>query len=159
MSALRQLDASAADETTSGASLGGLFAQAARLHPNRTALVVDGIALSYQELAATAARIGMTIQATRPATAPRVTGILASRTVSAYTGLLGALLAGDAYVPLNPRFPRDRLLAILDASQATIVVVDGRGTAVARELAEQVSRPLVFVLPDLTTPPDWAAHI
>jgi len=91
--------------------------------------------------------------------APRLTGMLASRSATAYAGLLGALIAGDAYVPFNPRFPTDRLLAILEATQIATVVVDPRAEAVARELAERTSRPVIFILPDLATPPDWCVHL
>ncbi len=160
MNAVRpQLGRPAAVETASGTSLAALFVAAARAYPTKTALVVDGEALSYRDLAASAGRVAAAIEAARPTLAPRLTGILASRSVSAYAGVLGALLAGDAYVPLNPRFPRNRLLAILDASRATTIVVDARAATVAAELAAQISRPLVFVMSDVAAPPDWAPHV
>jgi amino acid adenylation domain-containing protein len=140
-------------------NLGGIFASSALTYPERTALVVDGVAVSYRELATIAARIATTVRGVRPPGRARLTGILASRTVTAYAGLVGALLAGDAYVPLNPRFPANRLLAILEASQTTIVVVDARAEAVARGLAERTLRPIAFLLPDLATPPNWSVHL
>jgi amino acid adenylation domain-containing protein len=155
LSVVEQLGRLASDSDVGVQSLGGLFAASASRHRDRTALVVDGVGLSYHELAASAAPIAQAVTAVRPATAPALTGILASRSVSAYCGLLGALLAGDAYVPLNPRFPIDRLLAILEASQAITVVVDAGAEALAREVAERTVRPLVFLLPDRATPPDW----
>src|SRR5437868_4794830 len=98
MSSLGQLERAASDAPAEVRSLGGLFVASARAHADRTALVVDGLALSYQEVATSAVRIAAAVHSTRPGGAPRLTGILASRTVTAYAGLLGALLAGDAYV-------------------------------------------------------------
>src|SRR5437762_669527 len=159
MSSLGQLERTSADAPAEVRSLGGLFVASARAHADRTALVVDGVAVSYAELSRTAAATAATLRDLRSAHAPRLTGILASRTVTAYAGLLGALLAGDAYVPLNPRFPIDRLMATLEATQTATVVVDARAEAIARELAERTSRAIVFILPDFAKPPDWCIQL
>jgi amino acid adenylation domain-containing protein len=159
MNAVTELDPHAGETSPAPVlSLGGLFAASARTYPLRTALVVDGVAVSYQDLGVAADRIGNAVLRSRPDAAPRLTGILASRSMAAYAGVLGALLVGDAYVPLNPRFPPDRLLAILEASEAATLVVDARGSGAARELAERASRELVFVFPDRASPPDWATN-
>jgi non-ribosomal peptide synthetase component F len=39
--------------------------------------------------------------------------LFVDRSRTAYTSVLGALLAGLAYVPLNSRFPQDRILEML----------------------------------------------
>ena len=43
--------------------------------------------------------------------------ILASRSVEAYVGVLGTGWSGDAYVPLNPKLPEDRLATLLEMIQ------------------------------------------
>jgi hypothetical protein len=45
----------------------------------------------------------------------------------AYAGLLGACWAGAAYVPLNPDWPEQRLLRILETTELDALVVDDRG--------------------------------
>lgn len=138
------------------ANLGDVFAATARAHPDRIALVVDGAETTYAELAAAAARIAAAVRACRPAGAPRLTALLASRSATAYAGVVGGLLAGDAYMPLNPRFPPDRLFAILEASEAAAIIVDARAEAAARALVERTERPLLIIMPDAAAPPDWS---
>ena len=43
--------------------------------------------------------------------------ILASRSVEAYVGVLGTGWAGDAYVPINPKLPEDRIATLLQIIQ------------------------------------------
>ena len=56
----------------------------------------------------------------------------------AYVGVVGTLLAGCTYVPLNTRFPAERNMAILRSSGARVLIVDGR---VAQELPALMSEP------------------
>ncbi|MFE7710268.1 AMP-binding protein [Streptomyces sp. NPDC057486] len=57
----------------------------------------------------------------------RTVGVLAGKGTTAYTGILAALYAGAAVVPLRPDFPQDRTRRMLDASEATAVVADRAG--------------------------------
>jgi amino acid adenylation domain-containing protein len=68
-------------------------------------------------------------------------------------------MARSVYVPLNPRFPHDRILAMLITSAADVVIIDSRSSAVARHLLTGCDRSLIVLLPDFATPPDWAAHL
>jgi amino acid adenylation domain-containing protein len=90
------------------------------------ALSVADHDLSYSELAVLAQRTArwLTAGSSRP---PGFVGILASRSVEAYVGVLGACWAGDAYVPLNPQLPEERLAQLLRIIQPVAVVVDEAG--------------------------------
>lgn len=81
---------------------------------------------SYGELAEIVERIAAWLQS-RPATDVKLVGILASRSLAAYAGLLGTCWAGAAYVPLNPEWPEQRLLSILRTTELDALVVDDRG--------------------------------
>ncbi|MFD5320718.1 AMP-binding protein [Streptomyces sp. NPDC127098] len=59
----------------------------------------------------------------------RTVGVLAGKGTTAYTGVLAALYAGAAVVPLRPDFPPDRTRRMLAASGATAVVADRAGAA------------------------------
>jgi amino acid adenylation domain-containing protein len=98
----------------------------ARQNSSRLALSVSGSHFSYGELAALAQRTARWLTA-GPSRKPGFVGILASRSVEAYAGLLGACWAGDAYVPLNPQLPQERLAQLLRIIQPVALVVDEAG--------------------------------
>jgi D-alanine--poly(phosphoribitol) ligase subunit 1 len=92
----------------------------------RLALCVDDRNVSYSELAVLAQRTAAWIN--RDAARPRgFVAILASRSLEAYAGVLGAGWAGDAYVPLNPKLPEDRLATLLEIIRPVALITDENG--------------------------------
>ena len=94
--------------------------------PDALALSVAGGDLRYSELARMACRISGYLQ---PLERTRRVGILASRSLAACAGILGAAWAGATYVPLSLKLPEARLIALLDALDLDALVVDARGFA------------------------------
>ncbi|MBI3892010.1 MAG: AMP-binding protein [Candidatus Wallbacteria bacterium] len=96
--------------------------------PQATALVAGGESYSYSELAEQASRVAgwLRSRSLAPDRAPRV-GVLASRSLQAYAGILGACWAGATYVALEPRLPAARLLSILERARLDALVVDTAG--------------------------------
>ena len=138
------------------------FYENAKRSPERLALCVDQRDLTYGELAALSERIAARLEQGSAFEAKRV-GILASRSWVAYAGLLGACWAGAAYVPLNPDWPEQRLLRILEATELDALIVDDRGlkllTAQALRLGpKHILAPGSSTSFSLGTPPD-AAHV
>jgi D-alanine--poly(phosphoribitol) ligase subunit 1 len=74
------------------------------MNPESLALFVGGERFSYAELGHLARRISGWLRRKTGEVSGRV-GILASRTVEAYAGVLGTLWSGEAYVPINPHTP------------------------------------------------------
>lgn len=97
--------------------------------PSRTALQVGSQTRTYAQLntaaLSTAAALG----------AARRVGVLAGATPAAHIGVLAALYAGAAAVPLNLNFPPMRLAAMIRAAAIDVVVVDERGAALMTKLA------------------------
>jgi amino acid adenylation domain-containing protein len=109
------------DEPARPVCIHGLFERAAAAHPERTALVHAGTAVSYAALNARANRIahrllGLGIGPEVPVAVflPRVPELIAA--------LLGVLKAGGAYVPLDPAYPPQRVGAMLDDTRAPVVL-------------------------------------
>jgi amino acid adenylation domain-containing protein len=125
-------------------------------HAERTALWVEGEAVSYRELLGRAASIAHALPGRGEAAIPRRCAILGSRSLSAFAGVLGAVLAGWVYVPLNPRHPPQRLAAALAAAEADALVLDERGAEHAPELLAAMPRPLLVLMPQAKAAPDWA---
>jgi amino acid adenylation domain-containing protein len=121
------------------------FLSSAERFPDRPALELGGTSISYEHLLRRAAAIAATLTA-RAADEPRLTAVFAARTPTAYAGVLGALLRGHGYVPLNPRYPAERNRAILERSGCGAVVVDsGQVDAAAATLAGLDRRLCVLV--------------
>jgi D-alanine--poly(phosphoribitol) ligase subunit 1 len=107
----------------SAANLGEIAHDALRRYSKQPALWVDGRMYTYAELEDLAWSIAA--HALAGAGARRV-AVLAARNEVAYGSILGAVLAGATYVPLNPRFSSARILDILQQSAADLLVCDKR---------------------------------
>ena len=65
-----------------------------------------GATLTYSVLRRRAVGIARVLLEQDPGNAaPQLTGVFASRSAHAFAAVLGILLRGHGYVPLNPRFP------------------------------------------------------
>jgi amino acid adenylation domain-containing protein len=67
---------------------------------------------------------------------PKAIGVLVGRSVEAYVGVLAALYAGAAVVPLRPDFPTSRTMRMLRTAEVSALVADGHGSARLPELRD-----------------------
>ncbi len=125
--------------------LSGFTLSVARF-PSRRALEVGHRTYTYAELANLAARIAAAIGAHDGSTKP-FAALLAHRSATAYSAVLGILQAGKGYVPLHPRFPIDRTIQMVEASAVDTVVVDEEGLRTLPDLLSRLDRPLTLVCP------------
>lgn len=89
--------------------------------PDRVALCIGRDAWTYADLEARANRIAHLLRAQGVGRGARV-GVMLERGGDLVAALLGALKAGAAYVPLDPRYPRERLaLMASDAGLAALI--------------------------------------
>lgn len=132
------------------------FLDSARRHPNGKALWVDDQLYTYAELLVRAARISRTLVREGMAPSGRC-ALLVDRSVTAYASVLGTLLAGMTYVPLNTRFPVQRNMRMVELSSSSSIVVDGRSIDTAGEVLRAYSDPLLVLMPETDTLPAWAA--
>ncbi len=106
----------------------GLVEQQAQRHPRRTA-VVDGTAeIDYRRLTTRANEIAGELLA-RGVTPGSLVGVCMGRTCELVATLLGVLRAGCAYVPLDPKYPRERVRYMLTHARAAAALVDGEASA------------------------------
>ena len=98
------------------------FEAAAAEFGNNIAVEFQQQVLTYQQLNSLANRIGQVLveRGVKPTT--RV-GICADRSLEMVAGILGILKAGAAFVPLDPSYPQDRLLYMLEDADAELVLV------------------------------------
>jgi amino acid adenylation domain-containing protein len=108
-------------------------AQAAR-SPDAVALVAGDRSLTYGELDVRSSRLACYLE--RMGVGPEVrVGICLGRSPALAIALLGVLKAGGAYLPLDPSYPGERLLAMLRSARAAgaplLVLADREGMAAA----------------------------
>jgi amino acid adenylation domain-containing protein len=97
------------------------FFEQADAAPSRLALWVDGKQYTYGDLAGLAMQIADWLGPVRHV------GILGSRSLTAYAGILGTYWCGGAYIPMNPKLPEDRLIRMFETVGFDAVVVDEAG--------------------------------
>jgi len=136
-------------------ALGRVFAESAARHPGRPALRVAGETSTYAELLDRAQALARAIAATPPGE-PALCAVHAERSLWAYAGILGALLAGRGYVPLGPSFPAERTRVMLERSGATAVVADPESVEALGEALDGLDRDVTVLLPGADAPPEWA---
>src|SRR5947207_11024953 len=116
--------------------------------PDRPAVEVAASELSYKQLNQRARRLAATIQANVTPGGIPLTAVFAYRSQTAYAGILGALLAGHGYVPLNPTFPIDRTKLMLERSMCRSLIVDARSVLQLQKLLSGFPLLLVIICPD-----------
>ena len=98
-----------------------LFQEQAAKTPHAVAAIFGGQRLSYRELNRRANQVARYLRAC--GALPRsLVGLGVERSLDALVGILGILKAGAAYVPLDPSYPRDRLVWMLSDCSAPILL-------------------------------------
>ncbi|MEH2000300.1 MAG: amino acid adenylation domain-containing protein [Nostoc sp.] len=98
-----------------------LFAAQVELTPDAVAIQQEGQQLTYRELSDRANQLAHYLQSlgVKPET---LVGICVERSLEMIIGLLGILKAGGAYIPLDPAYPQERLVDILEDTQLSILL-------------------------------------
>ncbi|PBC54245.1 non-ribosomal peptide synthetase [Rhodococcus sp. ACPA1] len=113
-------------------TIADLFADAARLRPDETALVFGHRTVSYAELDADVNRMARLLLG-HGAGPERIVALALPRSVEMVVALFAVLRTGSAYLPLELDHPAERLVAMLDDARPTVLVTtsDVAGTLAA----------------------------
>ncbi|MGW1129324.1 amino acid adenylation domain-containing protein [Streptomyces sp. NPDC002526] len=121
----RELPAPAPDTT-----LPALFAAQARRTPDAVAVTGDGATLTYTALDTVSADLAAALAALGAGPETGV-GVLLSRSPAVVSASLGAVRAAAAYVPMDARWPRERLEQVADVADVRVLVVDEQAASSA----------------------------
>ncbi|HJU09514.1 MAG TPA: amino acid adenylation domain-containing protein [Candidatus Binataceae bacterium] len=124
------------------------FLHSAELHPQRPALQIGKIKLTYRELSTAAKALAAAIVGSLPADSPPLTAVFAYRSPTAYAGILGSLMAGHGYVPLNPTFPPQRTTAMLRRSECRSLIVDSVAQPQLDHMLSLMTEQMLVILPE-----------
>ncbi|MEU9082790.1 amino acid adenylation domain-containing protein [Streptomyces sp. NPDC048357] len=129
-----------------------LFEEQAARTPDAVAVVFEGVEVSYAELDARANRLARLLIA-RGVGPERIVGLAVPRSVEMVVALLAVMKAGGAYLPIDTKYPADRIAYMLrDARPALLLTVGGVD---ARVLGDGVER---LVLDAARTTAELAAY-
>ncbi len=123
--------------------------RSAERFPDRPALQAEGRTLSYEELSHEARRLAATLQARSEPSAVPLTAVFAYRSPTMFAGVLGSLLAGTGYVPLNRTFPVERTRAMFKQSGCSSLVADPDSLPQLDDLLQSAERSVLVLLPEI----------
>ena len=105
-------------------TIGDMFLQRVAENGDHTAVVLDGVTLTYRELHARAARLASVIVTSVKGGITRDTIICqcVTRSIEMVIGIIGIALSGASYCPLNPTDPVERLHLLLTDTASPIVL-------------------------------------
>jgi amino acid adenylation domain-containing protein len=126
------------------------FLRSLAADPARKALELGDLTLTYEQLWSYAGKITACLNDVLEPDEKTV-AVLADRSVAAYGGILGVLASGRGYVPLNPKFPIERTLHMLQASGCRTLVAGQECADTLHALASRYQAPLTLITPD----PGW----
>src|SRR5437588_7102709 len=121
------------------------FLRSSEQFPTRAAVDVGGQEVTYDKLASFAKRLAATIQANSVPGAVPLTAVFGYRSETVYAAVLGSLMAGYGYVPLNRTFPIDRTRLMLEKSMCRSLVVDEESESQLSELLSGFATPVIVL--------------
>ncbi|MEZ5645331.1 MAG: LLM class flavin-dependent oxidoreductase [Burkholderiaceae bacterium] len=116
------------------------FEQQVRRSPEATAVVFEGVSLSYDQLNRRANQVAHRLagMGVRPGT---LVGLYAQRSLDLLVGALAIQKAGGGYVPLDPAYPADRIALYIEDSGAPVIVAQ---SALLDDLSAHQAQVLVI---------------
>ena len=124
------------------------FLRSADIFADRPALRVDGAEIGYARLRDSARAIAATLDHEGGQDEPRLTGVFAYRTETAFAGVLASLLRGHGYVPLNRTFPVQRTRAMIQSSGLRAIVADSASAQQLVDVLEGVTHQVTVLIPE-----------
>ncbi|WP_019423290.1 AMP-binding protein [Paenibacillus sp. OSY-SE] len=127
--------------------LGAGFWRSVEHFHDRPALVVQDRVYTYTELGDKAIQLARLIEKVEAREKQEMAAVFATRSLTAYSGVLGILTSGRGYVPLNPKFPLERTLYMLEASKVSTIIVGVEAFELLLKLLPLVNRRLNVIVP------------
>lgn len=125
------------------------FLNSVKLFPGNYAVFAENKFVTYEQLFEIATSIAATIQQHAPDTEPKLTSVFAYRSLTAFSGILGSLLSGNGYVPLNRTFPVERTKIMLERSECKSIIIDKFSADQLDKVIEDISYTLLLIFPDI----------
>jgi len=120
-------------------------------YADRPAIFVNNTIYSYAQLFNKATLLAYFLQQKKSLQC----AIFCKKSISAYAGIVAAILANKTYVPLNPKSPIKKNEFILKQASVGILVLDKYCEQYARQLLPNIKKPMLVILPEHDSLPSW----
>jgi len=128
------------------ATLAGRVWQTVQQYPVKTALELGEREFTYRELydaAASFAQSILELEDPNPFVA-----VMADKSFSCYAGILGILIAGKAYMPVNPRFPASRNLIMLRKAGIRVIIAGENADEELEQVLDDYENEIFILFPE-----------
>ena len=99
-----------------------LISDSVKLHHALVAVKIQDDTITYQELLDKATQVAIALK--ENGANKEGVGLVGQKHMSSYVGVLGILLAGCYYVPINPKLSKDKIISIINDSNIKLLVGD-----------------------------------
>ena len=94
--------------------------------PDHIALRFEGKELTYRELNERSNQLARYLR-NKGVTRNVIVGLLTDHSIETVVGILATLKAGGAYIPIDPKYPRDRIRYMLEDSESKLLLTNVNG--------------------------------
>ncbi|MGA9116697.1 MAG: AMP-binding protein [Bacteroidota bacterium] len=122
------------------------FLSSVERFPERPALYTAGREYTYRELYAFSCSVAAAIHERSEAEGP--VAVFANRNLTACAGILGALLAGRPYLPINPTFPPPRVRHMIEKTRCRAVVAEPGSLDLLAAALGPADGPCLVIFPE-----------
>src|SRR5438552_15187633 len=105
----------------------------AERRPDATAVVMDGVRMTYEELEASSNRLARTLKAAGCQQGDRV-ALLLAKSPLAIVSMVGTLKADCTYVPLDASSPAPRVAKIVESAEPRVILAEARAASLLSTL-------------------------
>jgi len=98
-----------------------IFEETAQKNPGETALVMDGKTMSYSQLNEKANQLAYLLR-DRGVKPGSIVAVIFERSFDMVIAILAVLKAGGAYLPIDPEYPQERILMMLENSKTSLII-------------------------------------
>lgn len=102
-----------------------LFEEQVKKTPDKVALVYKDEEITYRQLNEKANLLARVL-VTKGVKAESIIGIMTERNINMITGLLAIHKAGGAYLPIDPKYPEERIKYMLENSKVKLILAENK---------------------------------
>ena len=124
------------------------FIESSQKFPQRPAVEVNNVQMSYRELGLLSSKVATAIQKQNITDSP--IGLLTHRSLATYAGVLGIMFSKNIYLPLNPYFPPNRTQKMIDMVNCRVLIIGNECKDYFLKLLPDLPAPMTFILADAT---------
>ena len=114
------------------ATIYSLFEENAKKNPEKICIKTDERAMTFGEFLKIAEQLDIEIRKYTKGE-KRVIGVIADRSIEMYAAIYGIIRGGNAYMPIAPDYPQERISFMLQNSNAPLAIAQGKYCHLAGE--------------------------